>query len=249
MKISITKNKIYTSISIILMILIWKLLSVYLASNFILPSPEDTVIAFANIILAKDFLITISTTILRGLIGFSISIILGIMFGVFSGLSNSFYSFFRPLLITIRSTPVISLILLALIWFNVSSVPIFIAFLTMFPVICTNVTDGIRNTDKDLVEMAYVYKIRKYRIVSEIYLPSIVPYVFSGASSALGFGWRAVIIGEVLSQPHYGIGTLMQTAQTFLIVKDVIAWTIIAIIISYIFEFGIRYLEKIYTKP
>jgi NitT/TauT family transport system permease protein len=138
---------------------------------------------------------------------------------------------------------------LALIWFNVSSVPIFIAFLTMFPVICTNVTDGIRNTDKDLVEMAYVYKIRKYRIVSEIYLPSIVPYVFSGASSALGFGWRAVIIGEVLSQPHYGIGTLMQTAQTFLIVKDVIAWTIIAIIISYIFEFGIRYLEKIYTKP
>ncbi len=249
MKNSITKNKIFTSISIILMILIWKLASVYFSSDFILPSPEDTVFALINIILAKNFFIAISFTILRGLIGFSISIILGVVLGIFSGINNSFYSFLKPILITIRSTPVISLILLALIWFNVDSVPIFIAFLTMFPVICTNVTSGIQNTDTNLIEMAHVFKINKYRVLHEIYLPSILPYIFSGASSALGFGWRAVIIGEVLSQPQYGIGTFMQAAQTYLIVKDVIAWTIIAVIISYAFEFGIRKFEKFYKKP
>ncbi|MEA3317333.1 MAG: ABC transporter permease subunit [Bacteroidota bacterium] len=249
MKISITKNKIYTSVSIALMILIWKLISIKLGSDFLLPSPEDTVIALIKIVFTKNFLITISSTIVRGLIGFGISIVLGILFGIFSGINTSFYSFFKPLLITIRSTPVISLILLALIWFNVNSVPIFIAFLTMFPFICTNVTDGIRKTDNNLLEMAYVYKIKKHRILKDIYIPTIIPYIFSGASSALGFGWRAVIIGEVLSQPQYGIGTNMQSAQTYLIVKDVIAWTIIAIIISYIFEFGIRYFEKLITKP
>jgi len=60
----------------------------------------------------------------------------------------------------------------------------------------------------------------------------------------MGFGWRAIIIGEVLSQPQYGIGTLMQEAQTYLLVKELIAWTLIAIIISYLFEFSVRKIEQ-----
>jgi NitT/TauT family transport system permease protein len=139
---------------------------------------------------------------------------------------------------------VISLILLALIWFKVDYVAIFIAFLTMFPFICTNVIDGIKNADRDLIEMAQVYKIKHTKIIKEVYLPAITPFIFSGASSAMGFGWRAIIIGEVLSQPQFGIGTLMQSAQTYLLVKEVIAWTIIAIVISSVFELIIRKIEK-----
>ena len=70
-----------------------------------------------------------------------------------------------------------------------------------------------------------------------------MPFIISGASSAMGIGWRAIIIGEVLSQPKYGIGTKMQSAQTFLNVDAVIAWTIIAILISYGFEKLIRWSE------
>lgn len=59
----------------------------------------------------------------------------------------------------------------------------------------------------------------------------------------MGIGWRAIIIGEVLSQPVYGIGTRMQTAQTFLNVEAVIAWTLIAVLISFAFEKLIRWGE------
>ena len=59
----------------------------------------------------------------------------------------------------------------------------------------------------------------------------------------MGIGWRAIIIGEVLSQPKYGIGTYMQSAQTFLNVEAVIAWTVIAVLISYGFEKIIRLAE------
>ena len=71
-----------------------------------------------------------------------------------------------------------------------------------------------------------------------------MPFIISGASSAMGIGWRAIIIGEVLSQPKYGIGTVMQSAQTFLNVDAVIAWTIVAVIISYGFEKIIRWSER-----
>ena len=102
----------------------------------------------------------------------------------------------------------------------------------------------IKNIDTELIEMSTIYKVDKSKIIKEVYLPAITPFIFSGVSSAMGFGWRAVIIGEVLSQPKFGIGTLMQTAQTFLLVNEVIAWTIIAIIISYLFELIIRKTQK-----
>jgi len=114
----------------------------------------------------------------------------------------------------------------------------------MFPFICTNVIDGIKNVDQDLIEMSRIYKIEKIKIIKEVYFPAITPFVFSGASSAMGFGWRAIIIGEVLSQPKFGIGTLMQTSQTYLMVNEVIAWTIIAVIISSLFELILRKIEK-----
>jgi NitT/TauT family transport system permease protein len=114
----------------------------------------------------------------------------------------------------------------------------------MFPFICTNIIEGIQNINTDLIEMAGVYKVSHQRIIREIYIPGITPFIFSGISSAMGFGWRAIIIGEVLSQPRYGIGTFMQNAQTYLLVDKVIAWTIIAILLSYIFERIIRLIKN-----
>ena len=92
--------------------------------------------------------------------------------------------------------------------------------------------------------MAEFYKVNKSRIITGVYLPAIVPFIISGASSAMGIGWRAIIIGEVLSQPVYGIGTRMQVAQTFLNVDAVIAWTVIAVLISFVFEKTIRWGER-----
>jgi NitT/TauT family transport system permease protein len=116
--------------------------------------------------------------------------------------------------------------------------------LTMFPFISTNVSDGIRSIDPELTVMASFYKVSRKRIIREVYIPAIMPFIISGASSALGIGWRAIIIGEVLSQPVYGIGTMMQNAQTFLNVDKVIAWTIVAVLISYGFEKTIRLIES-----
>ena len=244
MKFSLSKTKIISFISVIILILIWDLASVLYKSELILPSPELTLITIFKLFGSKNFLLIVGLTIFRGIIGFIISFILGVGFGIFAGTNNSFYAFLKPILVTLRSTPIISLILLALIWFKVDYVPIFIAFLTMFPFICTNVIDGIRNVDHDLVEMAKTYNISQFRIIKEVHLPAITPFIFSGASSAMGIGWRAIIIGEVLSQPKFGIGTFMQMAQTYLLVNEVIAWTLIAILISSLFEMIIRRIER-----
>jgi len=244
MKISFTGKKYISLASVIFMLVIWKLLSMHFDSDFVIPSPEKTLVTTLKLFTGGRFLEIAGSTVARGLVGFVISLILGIGTGIITGINPYVDAFLRPLLVTIRSVPVISIILLALIWFTPGSVPVFIGMLTMFPFITTNVSDGIRSIDRDLVEMASFYKVSRERIVRELYIPAIMPFIVSGASSALGIGWRAIIIGEVLSQPEFGIGTMMQTAQTFLNIDAVIAWTIIAVLISYGFEKAIRWIES-----
>ncbi|NLN31310.1 MAG: ABC transporter permease [Bacteroidales bacterium] len=243
MKISITKKQYLGFASVAVMLILWQLLAVYFDSDVIVPSPGKTLMTAAGLFTDPDFIMVVGTTIIRGLAGFAISALLGMLLGIVAGMSSGFNAFLQPILVTVRSVPVIALILLALIWFTPGSVPVFIALLTMFPFICTNVIDGIRSVDPDIIVMAKFYRISRRRIVSEVYIPAIMPFIISGASSAMGIGWRAIIIGEVLSQPRYGIGTMMQTEQTFLNVDAVIAWTLLAVFISYGFEKIIRWSE------
>ena len=244
MKVSFTKNQYISLAAIVAMLLTWKILAVSVDSAFVLPHPEDTLVTVLKLFTDTGFIAVAGATILRGVAGFIISGILGLGAGIVAGISPGFNAFMTPVLVTIRSVPVISLILLALIWFSPDTVPVFIAMLTMFPFITTNVSDGIRSVDPDLIEMARLYRLPGGRIIGEVYIPAIVPFIISGASSAMGIGWRAIIIGEVLSQPVYGIGTRMQEAQTFLNVDVLIAWTLIAVLISYGFEQLIRLGER-----
>lgn len=244
MTISFTKNRFITILSVIFLLGLWKAGSVIIGSGLILPPPEQTAVTVGKLFIEEKFIRIVGSTILRGLIGFAISFVLAVALGVAAGVNSGIDAFLRPILVTIRSTPVISFILLALIWFDVDQVPVFIALLTMFPFICTNIIDGIRDINQKLIVMAKVYRVKTRNIIKDIYMPGISPFIFSGVSSAMGFGWRAIIIGEVLSQPRYGIGTFMQNAQTYLLVDKVIAWTIIAILLSYFFDYLIRLVEK-----
>ncbi len=244
MKISFTNKQFWRIASVVFIMAVWKILSLIFSSDFVLPSPEKTLVTTLGLFSEKHFLVIVGSTVMRSLAGFTLSVILGIGLGIIAGTHPPFNAFLQPILITIRSIPVIALILLALIWLNPGSVPVFIAILTMFPFICINVIDGIKSVDPDLTEMARFYRVGRSRILRELYFPAIMPFIISGASSAMGIGWRAIITGEVLSQPLYGMGTWMQGAQTFLNVDAVIAWTILAVIISFGFEKTIRWGER-----
>lgn len=244
MKNSFTKQQKYISIvSIIVLLILWKLLSLYYKSDFILPSPEKTILTVFQLFISSDFLKIVGVTLLRGILGFIIAAAVGVICGILAGLSPRFHAIINPIIVITRSTPVIAITLLALIWFSPDTMPIFIGMLTMFPIICISVMDGMKNVDPNLINMAQFYKVERKRIVQGIYLPAIFPFIISGFSTAVGIGWRAIIVGEVLSQPKYGIGTQMQSAQTFLRVDVLIAWTFIAILISYLFELLLRHCE------
>lgn len=240
---SITRTSLITAASIVVMIITWYLLALMLGEEWILPTPGQTAQQLLVIVSSGSFWPVVLATIGRGLLGFLISLVLGIVLGLGAGFSKLIYWLLQPWVTVVRSTPVMSVIILAIIWFESNMVPVVVTILMLFPIIFGNVVAGIKNINQELLEMAQMYKVKPWRIVGELYLPSILPYLLAGASTAMGIAWKVIIAAEILSQPNLAIGTSLMIAKIDFATAQVFAWTVVAIVISFIFEYIIRFIE------
>lgn len=241
---STIKNSLITLASVILLILVWKLGAIYFDQELILPSPGTTLKQLWLIIQSDAFWPAVGATVGRGLIGFTISCLLGMVIGFGAGFSPVVYWLMQPWVTVIRATPVMSVIILAIIWLRTDMVPVFVTFLMIFPIIYGNVVAGIQNVDRHLLEMARIYRVKMYRTIEEVYIPSILPYLLAGASTAMGITWKVIIAAEILSQPQLAIGTNLMLAKIELATAQVVAWTVVAIIISFLFEYLLKMLDN-----
>jgi NitT/TauT family transport system permease protein len=209
-----------------------------ISKDIYLPSPMSVLNSFVDIMKDDSFFSIIASTSLRVTASFTISALLGIATGFFCGLNEKVYYIFEPLILLIRSTPVISIIILAIIWFKSDYVPVFTGLLMCYPIIWTNMVQGIRETDSKLIEMSKIYNVAPFQVFKNIYLPSARPYIQAGFITSIGLGWKVVAAAEVLSMPIYavGIGNRLHDSKIYLEIPELLAWTMLIIMLSYLFE-------------
>lgn len=239
------KKKLPALLAVLFLLIVWEIIAWPVNKPEIVPSVSRLLMALGELIVSPSFYQSVGVTILRGLAGMSLSLVTACVFAFLFTRYSWLYEFFRPLLAIMRSIPVVSFILLALIYLHPESIPLLIAFLVMFPLLTENLTKGLLHLHPGYKMMAEVFLIKGKNKVLQVYYPQLKPFLFSGLASAMGFGWRAIIMGEVLSQCTSGIGSEMKRAQIFIEVPELLAWTIIAILISFIFDKGISRLEKV----
>lgn len=245
MRISISSNR-NRLIGITIILVFWQVLFMFINKDIYLPSPLNVIRSFVQITTDKDFFSILSTTTLRVLLSFAISTFIGVLTGLVCGLNKTIYEIFEPMIVLIRSTPVISIIIIALIWFRSDYAPIFTGFLMCFPVIWSNVVQGIKSTDQHLIEMSKIYKVMPVQIIRTIYIPSAKPFIAAGLTTSLGLAWKVIAAAEVLSLPKYGIGSKLHDSKIYLESDKLLAWTLLIIIISYLFEL---ILMRVFSMP
>ena len=233
-------RKLIGLLSTIILLILWKVISIKIDAAIILPAPEDVILRLVKISQNRKFWLAVGNTTARTLYGFILSFSAGFITGIACGNSSRINAALSPFISVIRTIPVMSVILIAMIWFKTDIVPVFVCFLMIFPIITANVSQGIREVDRSLIEMASAFKLSKYNILFHITIPSIIPFVLAGVKAAVGVAWKSVIAAEVLSQPVKAIGTGIQFSQMNLETSEVMAWTVIAIILSRISEFIIE---------
>ncbi|AEE17320.1 ABC-type transporter, integral membrane subunit [Treponema brennaborense DSM 12168] len=225
-------------ISFTVMLVLWQLAAAVVRSPLILPYPAETAAALCRNIRTPVFWQHIGATALRSVAAFAVSVTAGTVIGVCCGVSKTFRRLLEFPLAVIRSTPVVSFILLSIFWFGSSLVPVFVSVLMSLPVVIAAVSAGIGSADRKLLDCARVYGFSAARTARYVYLPSCTPYFWSGALSAFGLSWKVVAAGEVLSLPRRAAGTLLYNAKVHLETADVFAVTIVLIILCFTLETG-----------
>lgn len=164
--------------------------------------------------------------------GFLLGSITGAALAVLCHKSGFAREFFSPAVTLIKSTPVASFIILALVWLTGQRVPVFISFLMVLPVVYGNVFQGIREVDPKLLEMARVYGMNPKKRVMKIYVPSVLPYMMAACRTALGLSWKAGVAAEVIGVTRDSIGRQLYYSKIYLETADLFAWTAVVIILS-----------------
>lgn len=171
-------------------------------------------------------------------------ILLGLVLGTFLGVgcaiachrSTLLGQLLAPAIRVIRATPVVSFILLILLWSKRGMVPVYIAMLMVLPVIWASTMRGLGETDYKLLELATVYRFSPLKTARLVYLPSVLPYFTSALTTALGLSWKSGVAAEVLCRPLQAIGTEINNTKLYLDTPGLFAWTIVIVVLSLLLE-------------
>ena len=215
---------------------VWQIASMHLKQEILLASPVSVVQKMGELIWTADFWSSIGFSFGRIALGFFLALSFGILLAVLACVWSPVGILFDPLITIVKSTPVASFIILCLIWIPSRNLSVFISFLMVLPVVYANVYTGIQETDRKLLEMAEVFRLSRGTRIRSIYLSQVLPYFLTACRLSLGLCWKAGVAAEVIGVPAGSIGEKLYHAKIYLNTPDLFAWTIVIILISFLFE-------------
>ena len=223
-------------LAIVLLLAIWQAAAMLIGQKLILASPAEVIVRLFTLWKEPGFASAIWFSFVRIAGGFLIAFIVGNLLAVLAGKHEWVEILLSPVMVTIKTVPVASFIIIALVWLTSGKLSVFISFLMVLPVIYNNVLTGIKNIDYKMLQMADVFRLSWNERFKYIWLPSIYPYLLSGTTIALGMAWKAGVAAEVIGIPEGSIGEMLYNAKIYLNTADLFAWTVIIVIISVLFE-------------
>ena len=227
--------------AVLLWLALWQLAAMalrraYPHGNLLLASPVSVLERLWQLACTAAFWETVSRSAARIFGGFLLSTILAVLCAALAAWKPRFRELLAPPVAVIKAVPVASFIILALVWLDSRSLSCFISALMVFPPVYLNVLEGIGHTDRQLLEMARVFRVPVSRQLRGIYLPAVLPYFRSAVSLGLGLCWKSGAAAEVIGLPAGSIGEALYTAKVYFQTGDLFAWTAVIVTVSVIFE-------------
>lgn len=229
-----TLAKISPSIVVVVAILlIWQIVvSITNTNPQLLPSPSliyHALVQNIDVIAVHTF-----QTLKETLIGIIAGIILGVSVAILFDASYLARRAFLPLLITSQTIPMIALAPLLLLWLGFGILPkIIIVTLYCFFPIAIAMADGLRNIDKEFLNLftsmnaSYIQKLRLLKI------PASLPSFFSGLKIAVTYSITGAMVGEYIGA-FQGLGVFIQTSANAHAIPLVFATIFVTVVISLI---------------
>ena len=214
----------------------------------VLAPPLRVVARLGELAPTADFWRTVGHSLLRIVLGFGAAGVAGVLGAAAAAAWRPVDALLTPAVKAVRAAPVVSFVILVLLWVGSEWLALVVAFLMVAPIVYATVLEGIRNRDRALLEMARVFRVPWRRRVLAIDGPQVLPYFVAACRAGMGLAWKAGIAAEVIGLPAGSIGERMYQAKLFLSSADLFAWTAVIVAASFATEWlviaGLRWAER-----
>lgn len=229
-------QKVQRTAAVAFALLLWQLAALLLNEPLLLASPVQVAGRLFALVGEKSFWHTVVYTALRIIAGFFLGFFTGILLAILAGRFRWVEMLLWPFVVTVKSIPVASFVILVLIWLGSQQLSIFISFLMVMPVMYLNTLQGLQSTDKKMLEMAGIFRLTALQKLKHIYLPHLRPFLTGACSIALGLSWKSGVAAELIGRPNFSMGDMLYMAKVHMDTADLFAWTFVIILLSLLFE-------------
>ncbi len=230
------RGKIFFTIGVASLVILWEVASFWVASSLLLPSPHEVVREVFRLLGKGETYGHLFTTLLRIGIGVLLSAGPGIVLGILSGRYRGIFSLIQPWLLVFQSIPAIVWVLVAILWFTRETTPVVLAFLTTFPLWILGIRQAMLSVPVELLEMADVFGIRGLRRHVTLYLPHVLFALSTTLRGTITLSIKIVVMAEVLAFPAQGIGYQLFWAKTYVNISQLFAWAMLLFLLSWVID-------------
>jgi NitT/TauT family transport system permease protein len=230
--------------SIVALLLLWAAASRLMNDPEVLPGPLVIGEAIALNLAGdgpqeKSAFFHIGITLARIFIAFGASMLAGIGIGLAMGLSRTLERALLAVIPLMLTIPTILMVFLAVMWFGFSEAGGLVAVMAVVtPYVAVNIFEGAKAMDKSLVDMAVSFKARRRMLIHKVYLPQLMPYIFSAFRYAFGVTWKVVALAETFGL-KYGIGYMFFFWFGQFNMVQVMAWVVTFVMLMLLMEHGL----------
>ena len=230
------KKILTTAAAVLFWLVIWQIAAWKTDSSIILVSRVHAVKRLCELAVMGEFWQSVLFSAGRVLLGFILGLTVGTVLALVSAKVKLIRTLFSPLISVMKSIPVASFTILALIWIGSKNLSVLVSFLICVPIVCSNMMEGLDQLDPKLREMAVTFRIPPWRRFVGVYISQLLPYFRSASRLAIGLCWKSGVAAEVIGIPNGSIGEKLYQSKVYLETADLFAWTITVILLSYLCE-------------
>ncbi len=231
-----TPNLLRTLLSIAFWVAMWQLGAQMVGEELLFPAPLTVLVQLGELMTVGEFWRITAYSLGRVMLGMAIGVGLGAIFAVLIFLVPLLDWILTPAVRVMRATPVVSFILLVILWTKRDLVPAVAAALMVLPVVTGNVVQGLNEVDPKLIELGHALRFSPLKRGRLIYLPSCLPYFLSAVVTSMGLSWKAGVAAEVICLPTFSIGRELADSRIYLETATLFAWTLVVILLSILLE-------------
>ncbi len=225
-------------LSILAFLGLWQGLAFYLHSP-LLPSPETVARIFWQHCQSGELPYHLGMTLLRLIVSFAISMLLGCAIGIALGRNEKLNAFFDNWLVIFLNVPALVTIILCYVWFGLTeSAAILAVILNKVPNVIVTLREGTRALDKDLLNMAKCYGFSHTKTLRHVILPQLHPFLMSATRSGLALIWKIILMVELLGRSN-GMGYQLHLFFQWFDIASILAYTVAFVGVIQIFEFAV----------